>query len=48
MEKITTFVLLYEFFIWVAPQFLANYNLNLLLTEYYKKRLKSELKNKET
>lgn len=31
----------------MTAKFLANYNLNLLLTKYYKKRLESQLKNRE-
>lgn len=41
MEKILTFALLNKFFIWVDAKILVNYNLNLLLTKYYKKVLKS-------
>lgn len=47
MEKIPTFVLSNKFLIWVAAKFLANYNLNLLLAEYYKEVLESQLKNEE-
>lgn len=31
----------------VSAKFLAYYNLNLLLTKYYIKKLKSQLENKE-
>ena len=37
-----------EIFICVAAKFLANCNFGLFLTEYYKERLESQLKNKET
>lgn len=36
-----------EFFIWVAIKFLSNYNLELFLTKYYKKKLKFWLKNRK-
>lgn len=45
MERTPTFALPNEFLIWVAAKFLANYDLNLLLTEYYKEKLESQLKN---
>lgn len=48
MEKIPTFALPNEFLIWVAAKFLANCDLNSLLTEYYKEALGSRLKNRET
>ena len=48
MEKTPTFALPNEFLIWVAAKFLANCDLNLLLTEYYIEALGSQLKNGET
>lgn len=42
------FVLLNEFLIYMAAKFLANCNLNLLLTKYYKKILISQLKDEES
>lgn len=47
MEKILTFILSNEFFIWVAAKFLANYKFNLLLIKYYKERLEPQLKNRD-
>ena len=41
MKKTPTFPLLNEFFIWIAAKIFINYNLNLLLTEYYKEVLES-------
>ena len=48
MERTPTFALPNEFLIWVAAKVLANCNLDLLLTEYYKERLESQLKNRDT
>ena len=47
MGKTPQFALLNEFLVWVAAKFLANCDLNLLLIEYYKERLESQLKNRE-
>ena len=41
------FVLPNEFLIWVAKKILAHNDLDLVLIDYYKKRLESQLKNKE-
>ena len=48
MEETPTFALPNEFLIWVAAKALANSNLDLVLTKYYKERLESRLKNRET
>ena len=42
-----TFELPNQFLVWVAQKVLTRSDLDLLLTEYYKKRLESQLKNKE-
>ena len=41
------FVLSNQFLVWVTKKVLTHCNLNLVLTDYYKKRLESQLKNKE-
>ena len=48
MEGTPTFALPNEFLIWVAAKVLANCNLDLVLTEYYKESLESQLKNRDT
>ena len=48
MEKTPTFTLPSEFLIWVAARVLVDCSLDLILTEYYKERLESQLKNRET
>ena len=48
MEAIPTFALPHQFLVWVARKVLAQCDLNLVLTEYYKERLESQLKNRET
>ena len=48
MEWTATFALPNEFLIWVAAKVLPNCNLDFVLTEYYKERLESRLKNRET
>lgn len=48
MEKTPTFILYNKFLIWVVAKVLPNCNLNFVLTEYYKERLESRLKNRET
>ena len=48
MEAIPTFALPNQFLIYVAGKVLVHYDLNLVLTEYYKERLNSQLKNRET
>ena len=48
IEPAPSFELPKQFLVWVAQKFLARSNLDLLLTEYYKERLESQLKNKKT
>ncbi len=48
IEPAPTFELPDQFLVWVAQKVLARSDLDLLLTEYYKKRLESQLKNRET
>ncbi len=43
-----TFELPKQFLVWLAQKFLARSDLDLLLTEYYKERLESQLKNRKT
>ena len=45
MGKIPTFALPNEFLIWVVARFLINCDLDLILTEYYKEKLESQLEN---
>lgn len=47
MKVIPTFALPIQFLIWIAKKVLAQSNLDLLLTKYYKKRLESQLKNRK-
>ena len=48
MDETPTFPLPNQFLVWVARKFLDRSDLDLLLTEYYKERLESQLKNRET
>ena len=48
MEATPTFALPNQFLVWVAKKVLAQSDLDLVLTEYYKERLESRLKNRET
>lgn len=48
METILIFTLLNQFLVWMTKKNFLQFDLNLILTEYYKKRLKSQLKNKKT
>ncbi len=48
IEPAPTFELPNQFLVWVAQKFLARSDFDLLLTEYYKERLESQLKNKKT
>lgn len=48
MEAAPTFMLPNQFLVWVAKKVFAQCDLDLVLTEYYKKRLESRLKNWET
>lgn len=43
-----TFALSNQFLVWVAKKFLAQSDLDLVLTEYHKERLESRRKNRET
>ena len=47
MEATPTFALPNQFLVWVAKKVLAKCDLDLVLTEYYKERLESRLKNRE-
>ena len=47
MEAAPTFTLPNQFLVWVAKKVFAQCDLDLVLTEYYKKRLESRLKNRE-
>ena len=42
------FALPNQFLVWIAKKVLAYCDLDLVLTDYYKERLESQLKNKET
>lgn len=46
-ETTPYFALSKQFLVWMAEKFHTYYDLNLVLTEYYKKRLRSQLKNKK-
>lgn len=48
MKVTPTFALSSPFLIWVAKKNLVHCDLDLVMFEYYKERLKSELKNRET
>lgn len=48
METIQTFVLPSQFLVWVAKKIFAHRELDLVLTEYYNKRLESQPENRET
>ena len=48
MEATPTFALPRQFLVWVAQKVLAQCDIDLVLTEYYKERLGSQLKNRET
>ncbi len=48
IEETSTFTQSNKFVIWLAIKTLANFNLDLLLTEYCKKKLESWVKNKNT
>ena len=48
MEATPTFALPNQFLVWVVGKILAHCDLDLVLTEYYKERLDSQLKNRET
>ena len=48
IEATPTFALPNQFLVWVAKKVLAQSDLDLVLTEYYKERLESRLKNRET
>ena len=48
MEATSIFALHNQFLVWVAGKILLHCDLDLVLTEYYKERLDSRLKNKET
>ena len=48
MEATPNFALPSPFLVWVAKKVLAHCDLDLVLTEYYKERLESQLKNRET
>lgn len=48
IEPVLNFELSNKLLIWVAQKFMARSNVKLLLTKYYKERLKSQLKKKKT
>ena len=48
METVPIFVLANQLLVWVVGKVLVYYNLDLVLTEYYKKRLDFQMKNKKT
>ena len=48
MEATPIFTLPNQFLVWVAKKVLVQSDLDLVLTEYYKDRLESQLKNRET
>ena len=48
MEATSTFTLPNQFSVWVGKKIFAQSDLDLVLTEYYKKRLESRLKNRGT
>ncbi len=48
IEPAPTFEFSNQFLVWVSQKVLERSDLDLLLTEYYKKRLESQLKNKQT
>lgn len=41
MEATPTFTLSNQFLVWIAKKVLAHYDLDLVLTEYYKERLEA-------
>lgn len=47
IEVISTFILLNQFLVWVTKKILIYYDLDLVLSKYYKERLGFQLKNKE-
>lgn len=47
MKGTPSFALPNQFLVWVAKKILARCDLDLVLAEYYKKRLESRLKNRE-
>lgn len=47
IELIFLFILLNSFLVQVIKKFFTKYDLDLILTEYYKKRLESQLKIRE-
>ena len=47
IKPVPTFELFNQFLVWVTQKILALSDLDLLLTEYYKERLKPQLKNKK-
>lgn len=47
IEATPTFMLLCQFLVWIAKKLFAQYDINLVLTEYYKQRLGSQVKNRE-
>ena len=48
MEAAPHFALPNQLLVWVAEKVFAHFDLDLVLTEYYKERLGSQLKNRET
>ena len=47
-KPVPTFELPNQFLVWVVQKVIVQSDFDLLLTEYYKERLKSRLKNRET
>ncbi len=47
IESVPTFELPNQFLVWVAEKVIAQSDLDFLLTEYYKERLESRMKNRE-
>ena len=47
MEATSNFALPNQFLVWVAKKVLTHCDLDLVLTDYYKERLESQLKNRE-
>ena len=48
MEAIPTFTLPNQFLLWVVKKVFVQSDLDLILNEYYKKRVQSQLKNRKT
>ena len=48
IEIAPIFALSNQVLVWIAAKVLAHYDLDLILTKYYKERLDSQLKNKKT